>query len=261
MAVFIYSLLALVLGAVTAAGPSRAQGLDLQLVLAVDSSASVTWDEFNLQMEGLATAFENAEIQKIIHDGANGAIAVSMIEWSGFSQQRTTIPWMIIDSEASARRLAALIRETPRFFERGGTSISGAISYGLQQIAGAPFSAVRRVIDISGDGRNSSGPDPGGPRAMAQAAGVVINGLAIVNEEPDLREYFERSVISGPGAFAVSAADYNAYRKAIRDKLAREVRGQWFGVSLPAGSGIALGTLTDGRYGAGHPVPYLVPNH
>jgi hypothetical protein len=81
------------------------------------------------------------------------------------------------------------------------------------------------VLDVSGDGRHSAGRPPGPVRDLAVAAGVTVNGLAILNEEPDLLEHYVAEVIGGPGSFAMSCADYPDFADAILRKLARELGG------------------------------------
>ena len=64
---------------------------------------------------------------------------------------------------------------------------------------------------------------PGPARDRAVAAGITINGLAILNEEPYLAEYYYRTVIGGPGAFVMSATGYESFAEAIRLKILREL--------------------------------------
>ncbi len=52
---------------------------------------------------------------------------------------------------------------------------------------------------------------------------MTINGLAIVNEEPDLEHYYRTEVIGGPGAFVIAAKDYEDFSRAILRKLLREI--------------------------------------
>ena len=82
---------------------------------------------------------------------------------------------------------------------------------------------IRAKIDVSGDGKSSDGEYPGPARDRAVAAGITINGLAILNEEPYLAEYYRRTVIGGPGAFVMSATGYESFAEAIRLKLVREL--------------------------------------
>ncbi len=72
------------------APPSRAPAadrVDLNLVLAVDSSSSVDGEEFALQMEGLAHAFRDPGLIAAIEGGLHHAIAVNLIEWSNATWQ------------------------------------------------------------------------------------------------------------------------------------------------------------------------------
>ena len=218
-----------------AAAPAAAQTpaqVDLELVLAIDASASVNRAEFTLQMTGLARAFESPEVIEAVASGPTGVIAVLLVEWSGADQQRVSVPWTIVADAASSRRLAQAIDNTPRGFRRGSTSISGAIDFALDQLAGNGIAAGRAVIDISGDGRNTHGGIVDISRDRAVQAGVTINGLPILNEEPDLDEHYRDNVIGGPGAFVVPARDYKVFGRTIVEKLVREISGKWYGVDL-----------------------------
>ena len=60
-------------------------------------------------------------------------------------------------------------------------------------------------------------------REATLARDVTINALVILNEMPDLEEYFSERVIGGFGAFVIVANDYPDYPEAIRRKLLREI--------------------------------------
>lgn len=49
------------------------------------------------------------------------------------------------------------------------------------------------------------------------------NGLPILTVEPDLDQYFRKNVIGGPGAFAISAKNYDQFAEAILRKLVTEI--------------------------------------
>jgi hypothetical protein len=57
------------------------------------------------------------------------------------------------------------------------------------------------------------------------AGGAVVNGLVVLNEEPDLVAHYRAEVIGGPGAFVMECADYADFAEAIGRKLVREMRG------------------------------------
>lgn len=221
------AILAFAMGlALAPAASSRAQNgalVDVALVLAVDSSASVDFNEFNLQLQGLALAFRDVQLAEAILDGPNRSIAVAMIEWSGSDQQRLSIPWTRITSEAEAQAFADRIDAAPRLINTGATSISSAILFGSELLKAAPFVATRQVIDLSGDGYNNQGPALSVTRNYVIEQGITINALGIENQVLGLTDYFREALIGGFGAFAIKALDYQDYKGQIRRKLLREL--------------------------------------
>jgi hypothetical protein len=119
--------------------------------------------------------------------------------------------------------LAAAIEAAPRQLFAGGTSISGAVDHAMTLFPRAPYSGTRRVIDVSGDGRNNRGRPAAEARDEAVRAGVTINGLPILAVEPDLEEVYRDNVIGGPGAFVIPAASFETFADAILKKLVIEI--------------------------------------
>ena len=206
--------------------------VDLALVLAIDSSASVDETEFAIQRDGLAQAFRDPQVLKAIDSGPFKRIAVTVVEWAGHAEQSVDIPWALVDGSDGALALADRIDGLQRQIMTGATSIAGALSFANSLLLSHPFEASRLVIDLSGDGRNNQGPAVEVVRQGIVAQGVTINGLAIVNEHPTLNYYFEDRVIGGTAAFVEVANDYADYPRAIRRKLIREIRT--LNISAPA---------------------------
>jgi Protein of unknown function (DUF1194) len=207
-----------------AGGPVGAQtAVDLQLVLAVDASGSVSEQRFELQKQGYVAAFRNPALLRAVGSGPAHAIAVTMVQWTGPAMQVEVVPWVLVNDEASMRRLAAAIEAAPRRLFGGGTSISGAIDHAMSLFPRSPFSGGRRVIDVSGDGRNNRGRPAADARDEAVQAGVSINGLPILAIEPDLEEFYRDNVIGGPGAFVIPAASFETFADAILKKLVIEI--------------------------------------
>ncbi|MGH6895728.1 MAG: DUF1194 domain-containing protein [Geminicoccaceae bacterium] len=206
-------------------GPARSQGdVDLALVLAIDSSGSVEFAEFELQAGGIARAFRDPEVIEAIEGAAPNGIAVAVIQWSGRRQHLMVVDWTKVTDAVSAKALAAAIEATGRTLI-GETAIADALRFATEQLARGPFQGARRVIDLSGDGPTNAGGDPDPVRDAAVRAGITINALAILNENPSLDLYYAEHVIGGPGAFIVTARDYADFAHAIRLKLLREIRG------------------------------------
>jgi hypothetical protein len=205
--------------------PARAaeRDVDLELVLAVDSSDSVDNREFALQIIGLADAFRHPLVIKALGAGPHKAIVVSMVEWADRNQQIVLIPSTVLTGKATAYQLSDRIRSTPRTYERGVTSVSGIIDFAVSTFARNGLRGRRLVIDISSDGRQNDGRPVAEARGEALALGLTINALTINNEYGRLDEYYRKEVVGGPSAFVEVANDYAAYPEAILRKLIREL--------------------------------------
>jgi hypothetical protein len=207
------------------AGPAAAQtAVDLELLLAVDASGSVDEGEFDLQRRGLADAFRDPDVASALAAYAPAGVAVSLMQWSGRSQQVVVIDWMRLGDPAAVEAFAAAVGAAGRQI-LGETAIADALSFAIDQLQRNRFAGARRVIDLSGDGATNAGSDPNPVRDAAIALGITINGLAIVNEAPALDLYYAEHVVGGPGAFTIVAKDYQDFADAIRRKLLREIEG------------------------------------
>jgi hypothetical protein len=203
----------------------RAESVDLQLVLAVDASGSVNQYRFELQKQGYAAAFRDPRVLKAIRSGIAGAIAVTMVQWTGPEMQIQAVDWRVIRDEATANAFAAAVDDMPRQLFSGGTSISGAIDHGVTLLlnSAATYPGARRVIDVSGDGSNNRGRPATFARDDAVRAGITVNGLPIMALEPNLDRYYWDNVIGGPGSFMVTAQSYETFAEAVLKKLITEI--------------------------------------
>jgi hypothetical protein len=197
--------------------------VDLALVLAVDGSASVTYEEFDLIAGGMAAALREPTIIAALIGGPAKASICSLLLWSGAGAQEVITDWTLIASEADAHSFATEVNNLPRIVPAGQTAIGEALLASLTLLSQLPRTPSRRVVDIIGDGRSNDGIAPGPVRDRMAAAGITINGLCILHEEPDLLQSYSQEVIGGPGAFAVTCQDYPAFAAAMKQKLAREL--------------------------------------
>jgi Protein of unknown function (DUF1194) len=223
-AVLLGLVLAILLVSAAVASARAEVSVDLELVLAIDSSRSVDFGESELQMGGIANALRDPEVIEAIQGGAPNGVAVAVIEWSGPGQQLVAVDWTRITDAASAAALAARIEAMGRGLI-GETAIGEALRFASDLLAYGPFEGARRIIDVSGDGPSNAGAEPEPMRDAAALAGITINGLAILRENPGLDRYYAEHVIGGPDAFVVIAEDYDDFARAIRQKLLREISG------------------------------------
>jgi hypothetical protein len=198
-----------------------AAGAALALVLAVDVSGSVTAGSYVLQRDGIARAFENPRLAGAISAVPDGIEAL-VLEWSDPDRIAITVGWTRLADATSAADFAAAVRATKRSSE-GLTAIGPALLAAAAAFDHMPEPAPRRIIDISGDGMANFGLPPTAARDRIVAAGISINGLAILTEEPWLEAYYRSNVIGGSGAFVVAAPDFRSFADAMLRKLAQEI--------------------------------------
>lgn len=219
------------------------EDVDVELVLAVDISGSIDAYEFELQRKGYADAFRDPRVIDAIRANKLQRIAVTMVEWSAEDLQTQLFPFMLVRDAASGEALAQAILAPPRGRYRR-TSISGGIDFSVKLFGVGGYRGERRIIDVSGDGVNNSGRPAAAARDDAVKLGIIINGLAIMNDRGNpfgggfgggyggqlesnlpLDEYYAEKVIGGLGSFLVVTNDFEAFERAVVTKLVREIAG------------------------------------
>ena len=206
--------------------------VDLELVLAVDISRSMDFDEQALQRAGYVNAFRHPEVIAAIGSGMIGRIAVTYLEWAGVGLQFHRVAWTLVDGTDSANAFADAMAAAPISRERR-TSISGGLITAAGLLAASPFAGLREVIDVSGDGPNNAGLPVLEARQAVLERGVTINGLPIMLRPGggffgvhDLDVYYENCVIGGPAAFLLTVESPDRFAIAIRRKLVLEIAGR-----------------------------------
>lgn len=202
---------------------AQAEPVALELILAIDCSSSVEPHEYELQMRGIADAFRAPRVVKALSSAAPNGIAVTLVQWSGASMHTQAIGWTHVHDKKSAAAFANEVELAPRYFSWGATAIGEALSFSFGLLEDNEFEGERHVIDMSGDGSSNQGAFPTLVRPVLVAAGVTINGLAILKDEPDLGQYYKEQVIGGPRSFVEPAKNFADFASAIQRKLIREI--------------------------------------
>jgi len=206
--------------------------VDTELVLAVDISYSMDPDEQELQREGYIAGITSLEFMQALKGGLHGKVAVTYFEWAGPGDQGIVVPWRLIDGPQTAHAFANEIARAP-YRRAMYTSIASALRFAKPLFDASGYHGERRVIDVSGDGTNNSGPLLTPVRDEVLAAGITINGLPIMLKRPNpstldienLDIYYEDCVIGGPGAFVIPIRERTQFKDAVRTKLVLEIAG------------------------------------
>jgi hypothetical protein len=226
---------ALALGLLVRLHPAAAQA-DVALVLAVDVSGSVNDQRFQLQREGIAGALDSDALAAVVSSGVHQTIEIAVVEWA--EEQRVVVPWTVVHNRRDLAGLAMRLRHAPRSWVHTMTDPAGGIAAADALFQSAPLTPGRKVIDVSGDGKQNIGEIPAREsRDAAVAHGVTVNGLPITSgDEPDVDAWYRANVVGGSDAFLVVANGFEAFADAFRQKLTREIAGRvtaWRLASIP----------------------------
>ena len=224
--------------------PSTGQTeVDLELVLLADATGSIDNSEIRFQREGYAEAIIDPMVISAIRNTLHGSIAVTYVEWADEYSQAIVVDWTIIDGEESAAAFAKALLEPPRM-AYGRNAIGAALLFGKERIEKNDISGFRKVIDFSADSANNwNGPSIEDARAEVLAAGIIINGLAVLCRHCatgraanyDLEAAFGARIIGGPGSFVITADSKATFSNAVRRKLILEIAGKLPAVRLAEG--------------------------
>jgi len=211
---------------------SAPDSVDVELILAVDVSLSMSPEELEIQRHGYAAALIHPNVIEAIEQGVNGRIAVTYVEWAGQTSQRVVVPWTVIGSLEDAEAFVSRLGANPPSSARR-TSIASALLFAADLFAEGEYRGVRRVVDVSGDGANNQGPAVDVARDAVIAQGITINGLPLMTsgrmrsvfDINDLDVYYTNCVIGGPGSFMIPVNDWSQFPEAVRRKLVLELAG------------------------------------
>lgn len=228
-------LVTLLTGLVLAVSPGAAQSqteVALELVLLADASGSIDNAEIQFQRQGYAEAITDPEVIGAITSTPHGRIAVTYVEWGQADSQHVVVDWTVVDGPDSAAAFAEALM-IPRRAAFGRNAIGAALLFGRDLILNNDIEGFRKVIDISADSANNwNGPGIAFGRNEAVAAGIVVNGLAVLcrhcSGRPvtyDLEQRFQERIIGGPGAFVITADGPDTFADAVRRKLVLEIAG------------------------------------
>ncbi len=205
-------------------GNSAASAADcsLALVLAMDSSKSMSSEDFRLAFHGTAAALRSEAVQAAIL-GQTAPVALSAFEWSGQYYQQVVHDWSLLRSRQDIEEFASSLETHERggMGQRTGTGSALAFAYGL--LSKGP-DCNRKVIDVSSDGYSSDGMTPAEFYAQDLPADVTVNALVIGGGSNSyIWRYFNSEVLHGSGAFSLTIDDFQDYPRAIKEKLLREL--------------------------------------
>ncbi|WP_170335211.1 DUF1194 domain-containing protein [Ruegeria arenilitoris] len=216
------------------------------LALGVDVSGSVDSREYRLQLDGLAAALRQSEVEQLILSNPSAPVRLFIYEWSETVHQRVLVDWTEIRAASDLQSISQRLANTDRSSAPQGTAVGSAMLFGAQQLNNQS-ACWKRTLDLSGDGKHNLGPHPREVKGMLSSSGITINGLVIGADDPssgdkryvqigELSAYYNAWVILGPDAFVEVALGFEAYEDAMTRKLIRELEGLTLSMATPPNS-------------------------
>lgn len=221
--------LAALLLLLTGFGAAAQTKTDINMVVSLDRSESITSTDAALQIQGLIYALKHPEFLTAIRHGHHKRIGVSVIKWSSFNRYATLLPWQIVADEADADRVSAmlglLLLPNPGRDDGSQTDVALGIERGVAMLAEAPTEANKEVINMIADGVSNIGHVAVVERDAAVARGITINALILAQGSAIrvLTNYFRREVIGGPASFVLHAPAREDFIRAMLRKMLVEV--------------------------------------
>lgn len=200
---------------------SQAAIVDTKLALVIDVSGSVDANDYTLQMNGYAAAFNNSDVQANI-DALTTGIVVEVFFFSGNAVQANV--GTLLTSAADATAFATVMANLARPFG-GSTNAAAGMTLATAWLTDTSiWESSNLIMDVSTDGEGSASADRN-QRDAAAAAGIIVNGLAIDDPGFFLNEcaaggYMENIITTTGQCF--QAAGFDDFERAVIDKIKAE---------------------------------------
>jgi len=202
------------------------------LALGMDVSGSVDSQEYRLQLDGLAAALLHPEVRDAFLSMPGAPVRLAAYEWSGPEDQTLLIEWRDIHDIRDLAAVADTLRSTQRTPAEQSTALGDAMLYGAE-LLDQQSACWRRTLDISGDGKSNTGPDPQ-DISDTLLSDITLNALVVGADNlaygdtrhaeiAELSSYFNAFVIHGMDSFVEVALGFEDFEAAMVRKLKREL--------------------------------------
>lgn len=215
---------------------------DINMVIALDRSESVSITDRTAQVESLVAALTDPRFVAAVRAGWQGRIGITVMTWSSFERTQVVVPWTLFAGEADAAGIIVTLRD---YQASGGdvshkpqTDIALALGAGAQLMDQAPFPTTKRILNIISDGIDNFGREAFVDRDLALEHGIIINGLVHARGHAIaiVTRFFETQVIGGPYSFVLATPTPETFTDAMLRKMLMEIADATRS-SRPDGSG------------------------
>jgi hypothetical protein len=228
-----------ILGLLLFSQPALAIPVDLELIIATDTSGSVDTTDFTLRRSGIEAAFRDADVISAIEGGAIGSIAVTL--WDFGTSVGEAVDWTKISNATDSNNFADAVAAANRL-GGGGDGQANMLRTAAAAINSNNFEGTRAIVDIISEGvQSGEGCSFDDPFCQATidardqflaAGGTAVNAIWMndrdffgldADDVVNAFEYGSTSVIGGTDAFQLFAETNEDFIKAFSGKLIREI--------------------------------------
>lgn len=204
---------------------------DMNMVIALDSSGSISTAERRLQFEGVAYALQHENFLAAVRGGVYRNISIAIVAWNANGRSpgtRLVVPWMTVsgkkDAQLASGVLMSHLDQQPSNPPLAQTDISLALRSAVELLGAAPAFGSIQVINVIGDGLDNAGESPVPYRDKAIASGTTINALIVAEDPKEILEaYYRENVIGGFRAFVQVTTDFDGFADAMLHKMLTEM--------------------------------------
>lgn len=214
---------------------------DLALAIAVDSSNSISQEDFEMQRHGFLAALDNKEFRRLLSRCEHG-VTFSYFEWSGNHYNEEVdllINWTHVTAASLPKQIAKMenvLQAKPRKY-LNQTDIQSALLFAGELMRALPFrvseTSVRKGIVLSTDGKQNvldrtypfSYPIRAStdmlaiPLAASRDAiadqNIAIHSLAIDTNKGSLLEYLRQNAVTARYGFSTSIESFKDYESGM----------------------------------------------
>jgi hypothetical protein len=215
------------------------------LVLLIDASSSMTrpfqkMSFYNMQIEATARALMEPCVVGRLIGTASARTAIGVVLWSANLQQDIAVHWAVIRSIEDIGTVVARLRNTANHLD-SYTGTAAAVRFAMEQLKAAYIPATsRKIINMTANGRDNQGGDPGKAARKAEELGITINAVVMRGYDgtvDDMYDYYLQNVVTKDGlVFKVESEDKALEALAIANasKFCAEIAFAPSGVATPA---------------------------
>lgn len=233
--------------------------VDVELHLLLDTSGSISPEDFNAQRNAYLGAFNRIKAAADAGTITLPRFALQITAFSGLGQQLPLVAWTLVDEPGKLNQVRAQLGSFPFQPFTGLTNIASAVEYAVDQFRSNAFDGTRQIIDLSTDRmpnetRNALEGDPGAPTAQEIAddlIGVRDNALAtdgiicignssfcfpaggggveqmnviLFNADDATADFYTNNLVGGDGSFLLNGKLTSAlFGSEFEDELTRKI--------------------------------------